>query len=128
MCIRDRYGRKLNNFIAAVFIFWRSGGNFRCANGKESFAVRRLFGYLTGTKMKPFIHLKIWPATVGTLLIIAATGCGRDSVKVYHVDASDNATPTPPPIAAPAAMPGSMPEGMLAPDNSSQPPLQYTLS
>ena len=82
-------------------------------------------------KMKPFIHLKIWPATVGTLLIIAATGCGRDSVKVYHVDASDNATPTPPPIAAPAAMPGSMPtampEGMLAPDNSSQPPLQYTL-
>jgi len=81
--------------------------------------------------MKPFIHLKIWPATVGTLLIIAATGCGRDSVKVYHVDASDNATPTPPPIAAPAAMPGSiptaMPEGMLAPDNSSQPPLQYTL-
>ena len=79
--------------------------------------------------MKPFIHLKIWPATVGTLLIIAATGCGRDSVKVYHVDASD--TPTPPPVAAPAAMPGSMPtampEGMRASDNSSQPLLQYTL-
>src|ERR1035437_5205932 len=77
--------------------------------------------------MKPFIHLKIWPASVGTLLIFAATGCGRDSVKVYHVDASDTATPTPPPVAAPAAMPTAMPDGMLAPDNSSQPPLQYTL-
>jgi hypothetical protein len=94
-------------------------------NGKESFAVHRLFGYLKVTKMKSFIHLKIWPATVGTLLIIAATGCGRDSVKVYHVDASD--TPTPPPVAAPAAMPTAMPDGIPAPDNRRQPPLQYTL-
>jgi hypothetical protein len=69
--------------------------------------------------MKTFIHLKLWPAIVGTLLFIAATGCGRDGVKVYHVSDTDTANPAPPP----AAMPGGLP----APDNSSQPTLQYVL-
>ena len=77
--------------------------------------------------MKSFIHLTPWPATVGTLLIIAAAGCGRDSVKVYHVDANDTATPAPPPVAASGAMPTAMPAGLPAPDNSGQPSLQYTL-
>ena len=75
--------------------------------------------------MNSFIHLNRWPATVGTLLIVAAAGCGRDGVKVYHVDASDTATPTP--VAAPAAMPTTMPAGLPAPDNSALPPLKYIL-
>ncbi len=77
--------------------------------------------------MKSFSQLHILPATVGTLLILAAAGCGRDSVKVYHADASDTATPTPPPLAASGAMPTAMPDGIAAPDNSGQPSLQYTL-
>ena len=76
--------------------------------------------------MKPFTHSFGRPLATAALLIFAGAGCGRDSVKVYHADASDTATP--PPAAAPAAaMPASMPDGMLAPDNSGQPPLQYTL-
>jgi hypothetical protein len=77
--------------------------------------------------MKRFIHVKLWLGAVGTTLLVAAAGCGRDSVKVYHVDASDTATPASPPVAAPAAMPTSMPDGLPAPDNSGQPTLQYTL-
>ncbi|HXI73505.1 MAG TPA: hypothetical protein VNN22_24440 [Verrucomicrobiae bacterium] len=77
--------------------------------------------------MKSFIQLTLWPTAVGTFLIFAAAGCGRDSVKVYHVDANDTATPTPPPMAAPGAMPTSMPDGLPAPDNSGLPSLQYTL-
>ena len=57
-----------------------------------------------------------------------AAGCGRDNVKVYHVDTSDTATPTPPAIAAPpAGMPTTMPDGLVTPDNSGQPSLHYTL-
>ena len=74
-------------------------------------------------KMKPFIQFIIRPAVFGTLLVLVATGCGRDSVKVYHVDSSDTPTPAPPPAATPAAMP----DGLPAPDNSGQPALQYTL-
>jgi hypothetical protein len=77
--------------------------------------------------MKSFIHLTLGPATIGTFLIIAANGCGRDTVKVYHVDANDTATSTPPPATAPGAMPSAMPDGLPAPDNSGQPSLQYTL-
>lgn len=77
--------------------------------------------------MKSFIHLKLWPASVGTLLILAAAGCGRDSVKVYHVDNNDSATPAPPPMATPSAMPTAMPAGLPAPDNSGLPSLQYAL-
>ena len=77
--------------------------------------------------MKSFIHRKLWPVTVGALLMIAVAGCGRDSVKVYHVDASDTASPAPPPVNPPGGMPASMPDGLPAPDNSGQPLLQYTL-
>jgi hypothetical protein len=77
--------------------------------------------------MKRFIQVKLWLAAVGTTLLVAASGCGRDSVKVYHVDASDTAAPAPPPVTSPAAMPTSMPEGLPVPDNSGQPTLQYTL-
>ena len=77
--------------------------------------------------MKSFIQFTLWPATVGTLLIIAAAGCGRDSVKVYHVDANDTTTPAPPPMAASGAMPSAMPDGLPAPDNSGLPALQYAL-
>jgi hypothetical protein len=77
--------------------------------------------------MKRFIQVKLWLAAVGTTLLVAAAGCGRDSVKVYHVDASDTAAPAPPPVTAPAAMPTSMPDGLPVPDNSGQPTLQYTL-
>ena len=80
--------------------------------------------------MKRFIHANLWPVTVGTLLIVAAAGCGRDTVKVYHADASDAAT-APPPATAPAtpqgAMPATMPDGRPIPDNSGLPTLQYTL-
>ncbi len=64
--------------------------------------------------------------SLAVALVVLSTGCGRDGVKVYHVDSSDTTTPTPPPAVAPAAMPASMPDG-LAPDNSGQPSLQYTL-
>jgi hypothetical protein len=77
--------------------------------------------------MKRFIQVKLWLAAVGTTLLVAAAGCGRDSVKVYHVDASDTATPAAPPVAAPAVMPTTMPDGLPVPDNSGQPTLQYTL-
>jgi hypothetical protein len=77
--------------------------------------------------MKRFIQVKLWLAAVGTTLLVAAAGCGRDSVKVYHVDASDTAAPAPRPVTAPAAMPTSMPDGLPVPDNSGQPTLQYTV-
>jgi hypothetical protein len=60
-------------------------------------------------------------------LTFLAAGCGRDNVKVYHVDANDTATPTPPPIAATAGMPATMPDGLPVPDHSGQPSLHYTL-
>lgn len=77
--------------------------------------------------MKPFSHRTFRATAAGTLLIVAAAGCGRDGVKVYQVDTNDAATPIPPPVAAPAAMPTSMPDGLPAPDNSGRPSLQYTL-
>jgi hypothetical protein len=75
--------------------------------------------------MKQIKHHIVWPAAVGTLLLLAA-GCGRDNVKTYRADASDTTTPTPP-AAAPSAMPATMPSGLPTPDNSGQPSLQYTL-
>jgi hypothetical protein len=77
--------------------------------------------------MKPVIHFKFWPVAVGTFLLVASAGCERDSVKVYHTDASDAATPTPPPATAPATMPTAMPDGLPMPNNDGQPSLQYTL-
>jgi hypothetical protein len=85
--------------------------------------------------MKRFIRLKLRPVAAGAILVVAA-GCGRDTVKVYHVEASDDATQMPPPVVAPAtpivpnatpAMPATMPAGLPAPDNSSLPPLKYVL-
>ena len=64
---------------------------------------------------------------VAAALTFWAAGCGRDNVKVYHVDVSDTATPTPPPITTPAGMPATMPDGLATPDNSGQPSLHYTL-
>ncbi len=77
--------------------------------------------------MKSFIQFQLWPTAVGTFLVLAAAGCGRDSVKVYHVDANDTTTPALPPMAAPGAMPTAMPDGLPTPDNSGQPTLHYTL-
>jgi len=93
---------------------------------KVSFAGSQFSGSLTGTKMKSLTPSKLWPAAVGIVLLMAAAGCGRDNVKVYHVDSSDTTTPTSPP-AAPAAMPSAMPNGIPVPDNSGQPSLQYIL-
>jgi len=93
---------------------------------KVSFAGSQFSGNLAGTKMKSFTLSKFWPVAVGSVLMIAAAGCGRDNVKVYHVDASDTSAPTPPPV-APAAMPSTMPNGLPVPDNSGQPSLQYIL-
>jgi len=75
--------------------------------------------------MKSFTPSKTWPAVVGTLLLVVAAGCGRDSVKVYHVDTNDVAIATPTP--APAAMPSTMPGGMTVPDSGIHPQLKYTL-
>jgi hypothetical protein len=75
--------------------------------------------------MKRFIRLRLCPVAAGAILIMAA-GCGRDTVKVYHVDASDAATPSPPPI-SPAVMPATMPDGLPTPDKSGLPTLQYAL-
>jgi hypothetical protein len=81
--------------------------------------------------MKRFVQVKLWPVAIGALLLMAAAGCGRDTVKVYHVDASDSATPVPPPVAAnttpPVSMPAAMPDGLPAPDHSGLPTLQYNL-
>ncbi len=83
--------------------------------------------------MKRFIPLKLWPVAAGTILMMAV-GCERDTVKVYHVDASDDATQTPPAVAASAVpivtsntMPMTMPPGLPAPDNSGLPQLKYVL-
>ena len=79
--------------------------------------------------MKSYTPSKIWPAAVGTLLLMAAAGCGRDNVKVYHVDTNDVAISRrrqrPPQCRR--AMPATMPDGLPAPDNNGLPSLQYTL-
>ena len=75
--------------------------------------------------MKHLIHLTRLSGVAATFVLMA-TGCGRDSVKVYQADASDT-TATPPPAAAPSAMPTTMPDGLAVPDNSGQPKLKYTL-
>lgn len=54
---------------------------------------------------------------------LTLTGCGRDSVKVYKVDANDTTTAPDVPATMPATMPGDLP----TPDNSSLPKLKYTL-
>jgi hypothetical protein len=60
---------------------------------------------------------------VAAFTVLALAGCGRDSVKVYKVDANDTTTAP----AVPAAMPATMPGDLPAPDNSSLPKLKCTL-
>lgn len=61
-------------------------------------------------------------------MIFLTAGCGRNEVKVYHVDSASNTADTASPTAAaPAAMPMTMPAGLPAPDNSGLPSLKYTL-
>ena len=81
--------------------------------------------YLTDSKMKPLAHSNRLPLAAAALMLAAAAGCGRDNVKVYHVESSDIVTS--PPAATAAAMPATMPEGLPAPDRSGQPQLKYTL-
>jgi hypothetical protein len=76
--------------------------------------------------MKQPVFPSTLPLAAVTLMLFAAAGCGRDSVKVYKVDSGDTVV-TPPPVAAPAAMPATMPNGLAAPDNSGQPQLKYVL-
>jgi hypothetical protein len=45
--------------------------------------------------MKPFIQFKIFPICLGTLLMAIITGCGRDGVKVYHVQKDEPSAPPP---------------------------------
>ena len=75
--------------------------------------------------MKPLAHSNVLPLAAAALMLFAAAGCGRDNVKVYHVENNDATTP--PPAAVSAAMPATMPGGLAAPDNSGLPPLKYTL-
>jgi len=76
------------------------------------------------TKMKSFASSSAGQFAC-VLAALALTGCGRNDVKVYKIDANDTTT-TPPPAAA-AAMPTTMPDGLAVPDNSSLPKLKYTL-
>ena len=69
------------------------------------------------------VHL-IW--MLAAALAGFTTGCGHNDVKVYHLEPGDSTTPAPPPVAN-AVMPTAMPATLPAPDNSSQPPLKYTL-
>ena len=70
--------------------------------------------------MKHLVYFSALSTTAAVMLL--ASGCGRDSVKVYKVDTSDTVA-TPPP----ATMPATMPNGLPVPDNSGQPKLKYTL-
>lgn len=78
--------------------------------------------------MRRFTGFQLLPS-FGAAVFLLLAGCGRDGVKVYHVDASDSVATTPPPVVAtaPVAMPSSMPNGLPAPDNSGLPKLKYVL-
>ena len=76
--------------------------------------------------MKTISNPWLLPLAASALLLLAITGCGRDTVKVYHVDTNETVTAAMPP--APAAAPSTtMPVGLPAPDNSGLPQLKYTL-
>src|SRR5882724_6169436 len=81
--------------------------------------------------MKTISSYQVLPLAT-SLLMLALAGCGRDTVKVYHVDTNEAVTIAVPPTMAPAAtpsaaMPPAMPAGLPAPDHSGLPPLKYTL-
>ena len=72
--------------------------------------------------------LQYFSVVSGALLLVAATGCNRDSVSVYNVETNDTiAVAVPPPAGSGMGMPATMPDGLLAPDNSGLPKLKYTL-
>lgn len=83
--------------------------------------------------MKRIPTLKMLPLAASALLALALVGCGRDTVKVYHVETNDTITPALPPApAAPSAdasgaMPATMPPGLATPDMSTLPALKYNL-
>jgi hypothetical protein len=76
--------------------------------------------------MKSFTPSKIGPVVVGALLL-AVTGCGRDSVKVYHVDTNDVTIAAPAPAPTTAPMSTTMPDGQALPDSGIHPQIKYTL-
>lgn len=73
--------------------------------------------------MKHLAHPCALLSAATVCVALTLTGCGRDSVKVYKVDATDT-TSAP---AVPAGMPATMPGDLPAPDNSGLPQLKYTL-
>ena len=83
------------------------------------------YGIFLITKMKRLTNSYILPLAAAALTLFAAAGCGRDSVKVYHVENGDANTPTT--AAAPGTMPTTMPGGVPATDNSGLPKLKYIL-
>ncbi|MEJ0090143.1 MAG: hypothetical protein WDM80_10410 [Limisphaerales bacterium] len=60
--------------------------------------------------------MKISLIGMAAALAVLSSGCGRDSVKVYHVEGTDAAAPAP--QSTSAAMPLTMPPGLPTPDNS----------
>ena len=77
--------------------------------------------------MKSFKPLKLGTAVAGTLLLVAVAGCGRDGIKVYQVDATNDFNTVAPMPVAGGLMPTTLPDGMPVPDNSGLPSLKYTL-
>jgi hypothetical protein len=78
--------------------------------------------------MRRYVNPALYP--LFAVVVVLASGCGRDSVKTYQVDASDTistSAPAPTATSMPAAMPNAMPDGLPAPDNSGLPKLKYTL-
>jgi hypothetical protein len=109
-----------------VFLFWRRRDNIWCIKAKERLAAVVISVNTLFTKMKRF--LQHFSVVSGALLLVAATGCNRDSVTVYNVGTNETiAVIVPPPASSGMGMPASMPDGLLAPDNSGLPKLKYTL-
>ncbi len=78
--------------------------------------------------MKHTVLSNTLPLAAAALMTLAATGCGRNSVKVYTVDTNDSPTTvTLPPAPAASTMPATMPNGLPTPDKSGLPTLKYTL-
>ncbi len=75
--------------------------------------------------MKRLFHSSTLTVAASAWLVFSI-GCGRDGVKVYHVDNSDTTTPSPTATAM-NPMPATMPAGQPAPDNSGLPALKYAL-
>jgi hypothetical protein len=78
--------------------------------------------------MKHSVLINTLPFAVAALMTLAATGCGRNHVKVYTVDTNDlQTTLSAPPAQGMNGMPATMPDGLPTPDKSGLPSLKYTL-